>query len=76
MLGDARSAADLGPVFGSTLTERQVIWLMKNEFARHAADIVWRRSKLGLRMGAAEIAALDEFMDGARPVMRHAPAAE
>ena len=76
VLGDARSTADLGRVFGSTLTEREVIWLMKNEFARHAADIVWRRSKLGLRMGAAEIAALDEFMDGARPVMRHAPAAE
>jgi len=36
---------------------------MAHEFARAAADIVWRRTKLGLRMDAAQIAALQEFMD-------------
>jgi len=35
---------------------------MAEEWAEEAADIVWRRSKLGLRLTAAEIAALDRFM--------------
>jgi glycerol-3-phosphate dehydrogenase len=62
VLGDVRSAADLGIEFGATLTEREVMWLMKHEFARSAEDIVWRRNKLGLRMSEAEIAALDDWM--------------
>jgi glycerol-3-phosphate dehydrogenase len=62
MLGGAQSAAALGRDFGATLTEAEVRWLMKHEFARAAADVVWRRTKLGLRMTAEEIAALDAFM--------------
>ncbi len=62
VLGGARSAADLGRAFGATLTEAEVRWLVAREFARTAEDIVWRRSKLGLRMSAAEIAALDRFL--------------
>ncbi len=62
MLGGAKTTADLGRDFGATLTEREVIWLMDREFARSAADIVWRRGKLGLRMDAAQIAALDDWM--------------
>jgi glycerol-3-phosphate dehydrogenase len=67
VLGDAASAADLGRSFGATLTEAEVHWLMAKEFARTAEDVVWRRSKLGLRMTADEIATLDAFMAGARP---------
>jgi len=62
LLGDARRAADLGRRFGADLTEREVVWLATREWAREAADVVWRRSKLGLRMSAEEIAALDDFM--------------
>lgn len=62
LLGDARTRADLGRVFGADLTEREVVWLMNHEWARCGADIVWRRSKLGLRMDAREITALDAFM--------------
>ena len=62
ILGDATALADLGRDFGSTLTEAEVRWLMTREFARRAEDVVWRRSKLGLRMTAAEIAALDDWM--------------
>ncbi|MFT6785317.1 MAG: glycerol-3-phosphate dehydrogenase [Dinoroseobacter sp.] len=37
------------------------------EFARAAEDVVWRRSKLGLRMTQAQIEALDVwFKDQAR----------
>jgi glycerol-3-phosphate dehydrogenase len=35
---------------------------MTREYARTAEDVVWRRSKLGLRMTASEIAALDAAM--------------
>jgi glycerol-3-phosphate dehydrogenase len=61
-LGEAKSMADLGHAFGATLTAREVDHLMTEEWARTAEDVVWRRSKLGLRMSAAEIAALDAWM--------------
>ncbi len=64
ILGDARSPADLGRDFGATLTEAEVRWLMEHEFARTADDVLWRRTRLGLRMAEAEIAALDRFMAG------------
>ncbi len=62
VLGDARSVEDLGADFGATLTEREVVWLMDREYARRADDVVWRRSKLGLRLNADQIAALDRWM--------------
>lgn len=62
ILNGAAAAVDLGQDFGATLTAREVDWLMDKEYARSAEDVVWRRSKLGLRMTAAEIAALDDFM--------------
>ena len=65
LLGTAKTAADLGRDFGATLTETEVRWLMAHEFARAAADVVWRRTKLGLRLSKDQIAALDAFMAGA-----------
>jgi glycerol-3-phosphate dehydrogenase len=62
MLGSAASLADLGQNFGATLTEREVRYLMAEEWACTAEDIVWRRSKLGLRLSPAEIAALDDWL--------------
>ncbi|UWR25726.1 glycerol-3-phosphate dehydrogenase [Sulfitobacter sp. S223] len=62
LLGDAQTEGDLGQNFGSDLTEREVNWLVEREFANTADDIVWRRSKLGLRMTAEEIDALDSWL--------------
>jgi glycerol-3-phosphate dehydrogenase len=62
VLGQAASADALGRDFGGTLTEAEVRWLMAKEYARTAADVVWRRSKLGLRMTADQIEALDDWM--------------
>ncbi|MFZ0098849.1 MAG: glycerol-3-phosphate dehydrogenase [Gemmobacter sp.] len=62
ILGAARSESDLGRNFGATLTEAEVLWLREREFAHTADDIVWRRTKLGLRMTAEEIAALGAWM--------------
>src|SRR5262249_21010070 len=58
MLGDARSLADMGRCFGASLTEREVDWLVRTEWARSPEDVLWRRSKLGLRLSAAETEAL------------------
>jgi glycerol-3-phosphate dehydrogenase len=35
---------------------------MASEWACTAEDIVWRRSKLGLRLSPAEIAAIDDWI--------------
>jgi len=66
ILGLAKSTEDLGQDFGATLTEAEVRWLMKKEYAHTAEDIVWRRSKLGLRMDKMQIAALDTWMSDQR----------
>lgn len=63
VLADARSVADLGPVFGATLTAAEVDWLMTREFARTAEDVVWRRTKLGLRMTQREVRMVQTYMD-------------
>jgi glycerol-3-phosphate dehydrogenase len=75
VLGDATTAADLGQDFGATLTAREVDWLMACEFARTADDIVWRRSKLGLRMAADDVAALDTYMSARRDHLHPAKSA-
>jgi len=62
VLGDAQTLAEMGKDFGATLTEKEVSWLMQNEYAQRADDVVWRRSKLGLRLNADQIAHLDEWM--------------
>ncbi|MCF3639402.1 glycerol-3-phosphate dehydrogenase [Rhizobium sp. TRM95111] len=62
ILGSATSLADLGRHFGSDLYEAEVRWLMKEEWARHAEDVLWRRTKRGLHLTAAEVAALEDYM--------------
>jgi glycerol-3-phosphate dehydrogenase len=62
LLGRAKSMTDLGQSFGATLTESEVRYLMSSEWACTAEDIVWRRSKLGLRLSPAEIAAIDDWI--------------
>jgi glycerol-3-phosphate dehydrogenase len=68
MLGKARSALDLGRQFGATLTEAEVRYLIDQEWAVTAEDVLWRRSKLGLRLSGEEVAQLSAFMgESARP---------
>ena len=62
VLGTAKAASDLGRDFGATLTEAEVRWLMREEWARTAEDVLWRRSKLGLVLDAAQTASLDRWM--------------
>lgn len=62
IIGDADGYAALGRPFGAGLYAAEVDYLVRQEFARTAADIVWRRTKLGLRLAAEEIAGLDTYL--------------
>jgi glycerol-3-phosphate dehydrogenase len=62
ILGCSGALADLGHHFGADLHACEVAWLMKEEWARTADDVLWRRSKLGLRLSAGERAGLAQWM--------------
>lgn len=74
VLRGVRGAGDLGRTFGADLTAREVIYLMAEEWAVTAADVVWRRTKLGLRMTPDEISRLDAWMTDRRLGGSRAPA--
>jgi glycerol-3-phosphate dehydrogenase len=63
VLGKARAASDLGQDFGATLTAAEVSWQMTREYARTADDVLWRRTKLGLRVNKDQVDALQAWMD-------------
>ena len=49
--------SDLGTTFGqgaNLLCEREIEFFIREEWARTAEDILWRRSKCGLHMDEAE----------------------
>jgi glycerol-3-phosphate dehydrogenase len=62
VLGDARSMADLGRDFGAGLTQREVDYLVRDEWATTADDILWRRTKCGLPMTQAQRDAVAAYM--------------
>jgi glycerol-3-phosphate dehydrogenase len=53
---------DLGERLRADLTAAEVRYLMAKEWAQAADDVLWRRSKFGLRFSQAERAALERFM--------------
>ena len=76
LLENARFASDTGKSFGP-LSEREINYLRAEEWALTADDILWRRSKLGLHLSAAEQADLRAFMKPAakpRPAKKPKPA--
>jgi glycerol-3-phosphate dehydrogenase len=62
ILGPAKQASDLGARLGADLTGAEVRYLMEHEWARTADDVLWRRSKLGLRVSPEEREQLAKFM--------------
>ena len=62
IIGDTQSLAELGPVFGADLTAAEVRYLMHHEWAQNEDDVLWRRSKLGLRVTPEQRSALARFM--------------
>ena len=64
VLGDAQTVDELGPHFGWTLYGAEVDYLMAQEWARRAEDVLWRRTKVGLRVGPEDVARLEAYMAG------------
>ncbi len=65
ILGDAAQRADLGRDFGGGLTAAEVDYLIDQEWARTAEDILWRRSKLALHVPPGTAARLAAYFDKA-----------
>lgn len=66
---------DLGRDFGGSLSEREVDYLVAQEWAETADDILWRRTKLGLRLSQNQRTALDQNLAARRapvPAAAHA----
>jgi glycerol-3-phosphate dehydrogenase len=64
ILGEASVAADLGTDFGAHLTAREVDYLLAEEWARTADDVLWRRTKCGLPMTQAQREAVADYIAG------------
>ena len=62
ILKNVKSKKDLGKNFGHSLTEIEVDWLLKNEFAKSVDDILWRRTKLGLKFNDNEKNKLEKWL--------------
>ena len=62
VLGAAQRAEDIGPTFGPELSAAEVRYLMAEEWAETADDVLWRRSKLGLTVNTEQREALARFM--------------
>jgi len=58
--GDGR----LGEHYGAGLHEREVQYMVEHEWARSADDVLWRRTKCGLRMTEAQRARVAAVLGG------------
>jgi glycerol-3-phosphate dehydrogenase len=63
LLGECHSITELGQNFGVNLTEKEVHWLIEHEFALTAEDILWRRTKLGLRFTKEQQQGLQHWLN-------------
>ncbi|WP_417566993.1 glycerol-3-phosphate dehydrogenase [Marinobacter sp.] len=62
ILKDCSSMEDLGTRFAGTLYEKEVLHLVKSEWAMTSDDILWRRTKQGLYATDEDVEALDRFL--------------
>ena len=65
ILAHAGSLAGRGRDFGGGLYEREGRYLMEQEWAMSADDVLWRRSKLGLHVAPETGSALDAWFAAA-----------
>jgi glycerol-3-phosphate dehydrogenase len=63
LLDGVRSVADLGEHFGGGLYAREVDYLIANEWARTAEDVLFRRTKLGLHVDPQAVERLSAYFD-------------
>lgn len=63
LLSGCNSLDDMGHNFGANLYNAEIQYLVNHEWARTAEDIVWRRTKLGLRLNNAQLEDLQNYLD-------------
>ena len=54
---------DLGEDYGGGLTRAEIDYLIANEWARSADDVLWRRTKMGLHLSEAQRAAVARLFE-------------
>lgn len=62
ILAGCNSIDDMGQHFGATLYACEVDYLRKHEWAVEVEDILWRRTKLGLRISEQQQAQLKSYL--------------
>jgi glycerol-3-phosphate dehydrogenase len=62
ILKGCKKLEDLGEQFGDFLTQKEVDYMRQNEFAIEVDDIIWRRTKLGLRMSDSDKKRLSKYL--------------
>lgn len=62
ILNKCNKLSDLGIDFGFGLFQREVDYLIQEEWAQHAQDILWRRSKLGIQFSPKAIENLQVYV--------------
>lgn len=63
ILKGANSHEDLGQDFGAGLREREVRYLREKEWAMTTDDILWRRTKLGLKVSESDRQRLEDWLE-------------
>jgi glycerol-3-phosphate dehydrogenase len=63
MLDGVRSQAGLGAELCPGLYECEALYLVHHEWACTAEDILWRRTKLGLKAASDNVASLERWVD-------------
>src|SRR5690606_18468057 len=74
LLGSKRALSDLGRHFGADLYEIEIRYLVEHEWALTAEDVLWRRTKRGLKLTPDQAEAPGEFMRAIKPQTRNAAA--
>lgn len=62
LLGTAAAMTDLGEHFGAGLYASEIDYFISHEWAQTAEDVLWRRTKAGLHLSAAQIKAVERYI--------------
>jgi glycerol-3-phosphate dehydrogenase len=67
LLAEAKADGGAGRDFGGGLFEAEARWCRRHEWATEAEDVLWRRTKCGVRMSTAQRDEFARWWDGQLP---------
>ena len=71
ILGTASAMAELGEDFGGGLTQAEIDFMIDEEWAQTAEDVLWRRSKLGLHVPRDAFGRIEAYIQGVAAVRKN-----